>query len=130
MSESAEPRCALVYVKEAVSQAVIVRTLEKLGYRVRTGTLAEELGHIGMDLFPTLLVAEIDLLASESDCIHMQALKERLPELCILGLRHDAVDGKPSSCLPFRIDGYLEKPLTVEAIRIAASSRISKSPSR
>lgn len=92
-------------MKEIVSQAVIVKTLEKLGYRVRTTTMAKELGNIGMELTPKLLVAEVDLLVSKADCIHVQMLKERLPELWILGLRHDAMGGHPPSCLPFHMDG-------------------------
>lgn len=125
--EPIEPGYALVYVKEVVSQTVIVRTLEKLGYRVRSTTMAEELGNIGMELTPRLLVAEVNLLVSEADCIHVQILKERLPELSILGLRHDAMGEHLPPRLPFHIDAYLEKPLTVEAIKAAAASKVSRS---
>jgi hypothetical protein len=82
-----------------------------------------------MEPSPRLLVAEVDLLVSEADCIHVQMLKERLPELWILGLRHDAMGGHLPPRLPFHMDGYLEKPLTVEAIKAAAAPRISRSPS-
>lgn len=125
-----EPRYALVYVKEAVSQAVIAKTLEKLGYRARLIDKGEELSTIGMELPPTLLVAEVDFLISEADCLHMRTLKNRFPELCILGLRQDAVEGRRPLRLPFHIDGYLEKPLTVEAIKAAAGLKRSGSPSR
>jgi hypothetical protein len=127
--EPVEPGCALVYVKEIVSQAVIVKTLEKLGYRVRTTTMVEELVNIGMELTPRLLVAEVDLLVSEADCSPVQMLKARFPELWTLGLRHGAMGGHPPPRLPFHMDGYLEKPLTVEAIKAAAVPKISKSPS-
>jgi hypothetical protein len=82
-----------------------------------------------MEPSPRLLVAEVDLLVSEADCIHVQMLKERLPEPWILGLRHDAMGGHLPPRLPFHMDGYLEKPLTVEAIKAAAAPRISRSPS-
>jgi signal transduction histidine kinase len=127
--EPVEPGCALVYVKEIVSQAVIVKTLEKLGYQVRTTTMAEELVNVGMELTPRLLVAEVDLLVSEADCIPVQMLKARFPELWTLGLRHGAMGGHPPPRLPFHMDGYLEKPLTIEAIKAATVPKISKSPS-
>jgi signal transduction histidine kinase len=130
VSEPVEPGCALVYVKEAVSHAVITRTLEKLGYRVQAITIADELGKVAPDLFPTLLVGEIDLLATETDWFHVQKLKEGFPGLHILGLRHETIADRLSTCLPFGIDGYLEKPLTVEAIKAAAGSKVSKAPSR
>jgi hypothetical protein len=131
VSEPAKkPGCALVYVQEAFSQAVITRTLEKLGYQVLAITMADELGTIGLDLSPTLLVGEIELLATETDWIHVQKLKNGFPRLHVLGLRHDTIADQLSRRFPFRIDGYLEKPLTVEAIRAAVEVGVSASPSR
>lgn len=126
LSGSTEPNCALVYVKEAVSHAVLARTLERLGYRVRTTTMAEELGRIGVDLTPTLLVVELDLLTDKTEWTHVQTLKERFPKLHILGLRHELISDQLPRPLPLRIDGYLEKPLTVEAIKAAASPMMVK----
>jgi signal transduction histidine kinase len=119
--EPVECGWALVSVKEIVSQAVIARTLEKLGYRVRTITMADELDNIGMECAPRLLVAEVDLPVSEVDRIHVRMLKQRFPGLLILGLRHDAIGGHPPPRLPFHVDGYLERPLTVEAIKTAVT---------
>ncbi len=128
VSNSAEPNCALIYVREAVSHAVLARTLEKLGFRVRTATLAEELGSITLEPPPTLLVVEVDLLTSKTDWTHVQTLKERFSKLHILGLRHETIDDRLPSPLPLRIDGYLEKPLTVEAIKAAAVPLIATFP--
>ena len=119
---------ALVYVKEAVSHAVITRTLEKLGYHVRAIATAGELGKIGLDLSPSILVAEIESLVTQTDWIHVQQLNERFPRLRILGLRHESISGRMPTCLPFRIDGYVEKPLTVEAIKAAVLSTLPQSP--
>ncbi len=131
VSEPAKkPGCALVYVQEALSHAVMTRTLEKLGYQVLAITMADELGKIGVDLSPMLLVGEIDLLATETEWIHVQKLKEAFPGLQVLGLRHEMIADQPSRCLPFRVDGYLEKPLTVEAIKAAVGANVSASPSR
>jgi len=127
--EPVEPRYALLYVKEVVSQAVIARTLEKLGYKVATVSV-EELGNIGLDISPTLLIVEVDLLESETDWAHMQRLKERFPGLRVLGLRHEPISGQRSIRLPFSVDGYLEKPLTVEAIKAVVEARVSESPPR
>jgi signal transduction histidine kinase len=124
------PGCALVYVKEGVSHAVIMRTLEKLGYRVQAITIADELGEIGLDLSPTLLVGEIDLLATETDWVYVQKLKEAFPGMHVLGLRHVRIAAQLSRRFPFRIDGYLDKPLTVEAIKAAVAANVSASPSR
>jgi hypothetical protein len=127
--EPVEPGYALVYVKEVVSQAVIARTLEKLGYKVPTVSV-EELGNIGLDMSPTLLVAEVDLLDSETDLVHVQTLKARFPRLRVLGLRHETTSGQLPMRLPFSVDGYLEKPLTVEAIKTVVEATVSESPAR
>ena len=126
MPEAGGRRGAWVYVKEVVSQAVIARTLERLGYQVRSTTILAELDTVGSELSPAVLVAEVDLLAAETDYIHVKKLKERFPRLRILGLRHDAMSRQLSSRLPFSIDGYLEKPLTVEAIKTAVSTMVSE----
>lgn len=124
------PLSALVYVREAVSLAVIRRTLEKIGYRVHTVTGVEDLWNAGLEVAPRLVVAEFDLLASEAESIQMQRLKERFPHLRILGLGCEPVSDGVASCTSLRIDGYLEKPLTVEAIKSAAGTWMLPRPSR
>ena len=104
---SAHSRCALVYVKEAVSQAVLLRTLERLKYRTHSIAEAKELQKLGHDLFPSLLVAEIDCLRQKADLASVQKLKERFPQLRILGLTHDSSCGGVPSRLPFEVSGYL-----------------------
>ncbi|MBK9307688.1 MAG: response regulator [Nitrospira sp.] len=119
---SPDTRCALVYVKEVVSQAVLLRTLERLKFRTHTILEAKQLHTLGPDLSPNLLIAEIDVLRQETDRASVQQLKARYPHLKILGLTHDAV-GEGASRLPFEISGYLEKPLTVEAIKAVVETR-------
>ena len=121
--------CALVYVKEAVSQAVLLRTLERLKFRTHNILEAKQLQNLAPDLSPTLLVAEIDVLRQEPDRASVQQLKVRFPHLKILGLTHDAVGGDASR-LPFEISGYLEKPLTVEAIKAAVGTKVLGTPAR
>lgn len=65
-------------------------------------------------------MAECSLLTSETDCLQVQRLKERVPQLRILGLTHDMSCGESPPELPFVVEGYLKKPLTVEAIKAAA----------
>ncbi|OQW33139.1 MAG: hypothetical protein A4E19_07310 [Nitrospira sp. SG-bin1] len=130
VQEPVEPDCALVYVQEAVSQAVIARTLEKLGYKVRTMAMAKELDNMVLNLSPVLLIAEVNLLTPKRDLLHVQTLKERFPALRVLGLRHQAIVGQPPTNLPFSIDGYLDKPLTVEAIKAAVEVVVSGSSAR
>ena len=126
MSEAIGPREALVYVKEVVSQAMITRTLEKLGYQVHTLTAAEDLAKIGPEVAPILLVAEVNLLLLETERMHVQRLKERFSRLRILGLVHESFSGEILSDLPFHIDGHLEKPLTVESIKTKAGPWVSE----
>jgi signal transduction histidine kinase len=113
-------RNALMYVKEAVSQAIIRRTLEKLGYQVVSLVNVADLCQIGPERVPSVLVAECSLLTSETECLQVQRLKERFPQLRILGLTHDTSCGEIPPELPFVVEGYLKKPLTVEAIKAAA----------
>ncbi len=129
MLDPVEPGYALVYVNEVVSQTVIARTLEKLGHTVATVSV-EELGHIGPDISPTLLIAEVDLLESETDWVYVQRLKARFPGLRVLGLRHDPISRQRSIRLPCSFDGYLDKPLTAEAIKAVVEARVSESPPR
>lgn len=125
----AEPRSALVYVQEAVSQAVIGKTLERLGYRVHTITDVEEFRNTGSEVAPVLVVVEFGLLVSEAERIQVQRLKERFPQLRILGLGREAFSGEIEPRSLFPVDGYLEKPLTVEAIKSAAGAGGSPIPS-
>ena len=127
---SMNARCALVYVKEAVSQAVLLRTLERLTYRTHNIVEAKELQNLGPDLLPNLLVAEIDLLRQEADLAYVQKLKERFPQLRILGLTHDSSHGGVPSRMPFEVSGYLEKPLTVDAIKTVVGNKVSDTPAR
>jgi len=119
MPEAAGPREALVYVKEVVSQAVIRRTLEKLGYHVHTLADVEDLVKIGPEVAPILLVVECNLLLLEAARKHVQRLKERFSRLRILGLMHESFSSEIPAHLPFHIDGHLGKPLTVDAIKLA-----------
>ena len=113
-------RAALMYVKEAVSQAIIRRTLEKLGYQVVNLVSVVDLGQISSTLSPCLLVTEFSLLTSETERIQVQGVKQKFPQLRIVGLAHDMFGSDIPSNLPFVIDGHLKKPLTVEAIKAVA----------
>ncbi len=118
----AESLCALVYVKETVSHAVILRTLERLGYQVHGIEAATQLQNLGRELAPNLLVAEIELFQSEAVLACVQGLKDRFPQFRVLGLRHDSSCSGAPSHMSSEINGYLEKPLTVEAIKTAAAT--------
>ncbi|MBS0150105.1 MAG: response regulator [Nitrospira sp.] len=115
-----EQRNALMYAKEAVSQAIVRRTLEKLGYQVLSVMNVADLDQIGPERLPSLLVAECSLLISETERIPVRRLKERFPQLRILGLTHDMPCGEIPPEFPFVVDAYLKRPLTVEAIKAAA----------
>lgn len=119
MSEAVGPHEALVYVKEVVSQTVIRRTLEKLGYHVHAIVDVEDLATIGPEVAPGLFVVECSLLGLETARIYVQRLKERCSRLRILGLVQETFGGEIPPDLPFHIDGHLERPLTVEAIKSA-----------
>lgn len=121
--ETVGSRDALVYVSEIVSQAVINRTLEKLGYRVHTLSDVEDLAKIGPELAPTLFVVECNVLAQESVRMHVRRLKERFSRLRILGLAQEPFGSEVAAHLPFHIDGRLGKPLTVEAIKSAVETK-------
>jgi signal transduction histidine kinase len=122
MPEAVGPREALIYVKEVVSQAVIRRTLGKLGYHVHTLADVEDLVKIGPEVAPILLVVECNLLVLETARKHVQRLKERFSRLRILGLAHESFSNETPANLPFHIDGHLGKPLTVDAIKSAVET--------
>lgn len=122
--------CALVYVKEAVGHAVLLRTLERLMYRTHNLVEAKELQNLGPDLLPNLLVAEIDLFRQEADLAYVQKLKERFPQLRILALTHDSSRGGVPSPIPVEVSGYLEKPLTVDAVKAAVGNKVPDTPAR
>ncbi|NGZ94905.1 MAG: hybrid sensor histidine kinase/response regulator [Nitrospira sp. WS110] len=126
---SPDTLCALVYVTEAVSQAILLRTLERLKFHTHNILEANQLQKLAPDLSPNLLVAEIDVLRQETDRAFVQQLKARFPHLKILGLAHDAIGGGASR-LPFEISGYLEKPLTVEAIKAVVGTKVLGTPAR
>jgi len=109
-------------VKEVISQAVIRRTLEKLGYHVHTLADVEDLGRIDPDVAPMLFVVECNVLVQESVRTHVQRLKERFSRLRILGLAHESFSNETPANLPFHIDGHLGKPLTVDAIKSAVET--------
>lgn len=113
-------RNALMYVKEAVSQAIVSRTLEKLGYHVVSSVNLAGLDQVGPERSPEVLVAEFSLLTSEAERIQVQRLKERFPQLRILCLADDTPCSEMPCEFPLHVDGYLNKPLTVEVIKAAA----------
>ncbi|MBH0201743.1 MAG: hypothetical protein HP496_05445, partial [Nitrospira sp.] len=127
--EAVGPREAVVYVKEIVSQTVIRRTLEKLGYQVHAVTDVEDLAKMGPEVAPALFVGEFNLLALKTAHLHVRKLKERCPQVRILGLVHESFSSEIPSDLPFHIDGHLEKPLTVESIKSLAGPWVSGAPS-
>lgn len=114
---TAKPSCVLVLDEDAVSQAVIVRTLEKLGCRVETAKSAEEFRSKCAMTRCALLLADWYLLSHETVLKHVFALKENFPRLPILSLGHEGSRGGSPSNIPLHVDGYLEKPLTVEALK-------------
>jgi signal transduction histidine kinase len=122
MPEAAGSRVALVYVQEVVSQAVIRRTLEKLGYHVHLLADVEDLVKIGPEVTPILFVVECNLLVLDTVRKHVQGLKDRFSRLRILGLVHESFSNKTPASLPFHIDGHLGKPLTVDAIKSAVET--------
>lgn len=107
-----------MYVKEAVSQAIIRRTLEKLGYQVVSLVNVADLCQIGPERVPSVLVAECSLLTSETECLQVQRLKERFPQLRILGLTHDTSCGEIPPELPFVVEGYLKNLLPSKRSRL------------
>ena len=115
-------RNALIYVREAVSQAIVSRTLEKLGYYVVSLVNLAGLDQIDPERAPEVLVTEFSLLTSEAERIQVQRLKERFPKLRILCLAEDTPCSEMPCEFPFQVDGYLNKPLTVEAIKAAAGT--------
>jgi len=117
--------CALVYVKEAVSQTVLVKTLERIGYRVHTIAEAKDFLRLAPDISPSLLIVESDLLGPNTDLTEVRSLKERFPQLRILGLRHEAVSSTGHQHFSLGISGYLEKPLTVDAIKSLVGTKVS-----
>lgn len=123
--EAVGPRTALVYVKEVVSQTVISRTLEKLGYQVRLIMNVEDLAMIGPELAPSVFVLEYALLALAPTHMHVQKFKERFPRVRILELGQETFCHEMPSDLPFYIDGHLTRPLTVDAIRSAVEPSIA-----
>ncbi len=115
-------RNALLYVKEAVSLAIVSRTLEKLGYHVVSLVSLAGLDQIGPEHSPGVLVADRNLLTPEAERMQVQRLKERFPQLRILCLTDDMLRSEMSCQFPLHVDGYLNKPLTVEAIKAAAGT--------
>jgi DNA-binding NarL/FixJ family response regulator len=109
-------------VKEAVSQAIVSRTLEKLGYYIVSPVNLAGLDQIGPERSPEVLVVEFSVVTSEAERIQVQRLKERFPQLRILCLTDDTPCSEMPCEFPLHVDGYLNKPLTVEAIKAAAGT--------
>ena len=114
---TAKPSCVLVLDEDAVSQAVIVRTLEKLGCRVETAKSAEEFVNRCAGLRCALLLADWYLLSQEAVLAQVCTLKKTSPQFPIIALGYEKSGGGSRSNISLHIDGYLEKPLTVEALK-------------
>lgn len=122
----AEAPRVLVFDADMVSQAVIMRTLEKLGCRVETVKRAEDLMSKCAGNSWTLLLADSYLLGQEAARRPLRTLTEASPRIPILGLGHDV----PSADAPLdgllHLDGYIRKPVTVDAIKAAVARWIPK----
>ncbi len=126
VSEQVEPQSAFLCVKEMVSQAIIGRTLDKLGYRVHIITSIEEVRNVSPAPNPLLLIADFDRLVDETERQRVLKLKERSPSLRVIGLGSEPSHHSSSAKTTTHIDGYLGGPLTVEAIKAATVLSISE----
>lgn len=118
------PRCVLVLAKDIVSQTLLVRTFEKLGCRAHIVMSVEEVGSLNPTLNPVLLIADCDRLVDEMERLRVLKLKERLPGLRVIGIGWERDDRGHSAKTTAHIDGYLEGPLTVDAIKAVAAPSI------
>ncbi|MDK2742774.1 MAG: response regulator [Nitrospira sp.] len=125
-----EPGNALVMMKDVVSQTVLVRTLEKLGCRVQTVISVEELRSLRPIPTPLLLFADFDRVVDETERMNVLQLKERLPSLHIVALGRGLSDSDLPANRTCHIDGYLDGPLTVEAIKSVTASWVPEVLSR
>ncbi|MFO0699227.1 MAG: ATP-binding protein [Nitrospira sp.] len=121
---------AMVYVRAAVSQVVLARTLEKLGYRVQIISSIAELGSVGTTSRPALLIMDCDRLVEDAHRLELLKLKERSPNLRIVGLGRDPFSDGLRTNTTSHVDGYLEEPLTVEAIKSAAGACLPEASSQ
>jgi signal transduction histidine kinase len=126
---TAEPSSVLVWVKDIVSQTVLVRTLEKLGCRVQIVMSAEELRSLNPTSKPVLLIADVDRLVDETEHMRVLSLKELSPSLRLVGLGCEPSHSELSAKMTSHIDGYVDAPVTVEAIKSIAVPWISKTRS-
>lgn len=116
------PSRVLVLDADIVSQAFVARTLKKLGCRVETARKVEELSGKRVGDGWKLLLADSYVLGREAARAPLRALTETSPRIAIIGLGQvsSSADSYPDSLL--HVDGYIQKPITVEAI-IAAVVR-------
>ncbi len=117
VSEQLESRYAFVSVKEAVSQAIIERTLDKLGYQVHLIPSASELSHLSAMPSPALLITDVDQLIDDTERLRVLNLKDRLPNLRIVGVGRERSSHDLLADQSCHIDGYIKSPLTVGGIR-------------
>jgi signal transduction histidine kinase len=111
----------LVLEADEVSQVVIVRTLEQLGCRVETARTVDAFMTRCMTTPWSLCLADVHLLDQEGSSAQARASAEVLSRIPLIGLRQGG--SRPSGALP--VVGYLENPLTVDALKAAVAPWIS-----
>lgn len=116
-SEGEARQRALVCVKEIVSQAIIGRTLDKLGYQVHLIQSAAEVDNLSAMTTPVLVIVDVDQLTHDSDLLQVLKVKDRVPNVRVVGVVRERSRQVPPAGLPGHIDGYIESPLTVDGIK-------------
>ena len=112
--EGEAPRHALVCVKEIVSQAILGRTLTRLGYQVQLIQSVSEVESLSVLTKPLLLIVDGEQLMDHRGLLHM---KGRLPSMRIVGVVRERSSRDLAADVASHIDGYIESPLTVDGIK-------------
>ena len=129
-SEGEAPQRALVCVKEIVSQAILGRTLNRLGYQVHSIQSASEVDNLSGMTRPVLVIVDVDQLTHDSDLLHVLKVKDRVPSVRLVGVVRERFGRDLPAGLAGHIDGYIESPLTVDGIKSTVVQLMAISPLR
>ena len=108
---------ALVCVKEIVSQAILARTLTRLGYHVRMIQSVSEVDSLSISARSVLVIVDGEELTAHGELLRRLKARGRLPSVRIVGVVRDWSSRVVSADVVRHVDGYIESPLTVDGIK-------------
>ena len=120
-------KTVLVADDSAVSRELVREALEEIGYRVIEAADGREALALALESAPDLALLDIRMPVQDGyETVRAMREDPRLAALPVLALTAFAMRGDEEKAALAGFDGYLTKPIGIDALRAAVESRLKR----